>query len=110
MNTNPSERSGSRLVWLLPAALVLAIILLITAGALSEKEAPPAKLKRVANVEVLTVNPTPYDEVLVLPARIEARASARIAPEMGGRISRWTVKEGARVTRGEPLGGVVSPA
>jgi len=105
----PSRRRGW-LLWALPLALIVLIASLIIVGANREKPAPPPKVRRLANVEVMTVRLRPYDDGLTLPARIEALRSGEVSPRFGGIIEKWFVSEGATVKKGAPVAALDSAA
>ncbi len=94
------KRKSSRLVWALPLAIGAAFALVVAVGMNRHEEEPPPPAKRIANVEVREVVTVNYREGLTLPARVEARTSAAVAAEFGGRLSRWEVAEGGAVTKG----------
>ncbi|MDF1551838.1 MAG: efflux RND transporter periplasmic adaptor subunit [Deferrisomatales bacterium] len=91
----------SAISWIVTLFLVGLIVAVVLFGASREElEVVPPK-RRLANVEVATVKPRTYREVLELPARVEAREVAAVTPEFGGKLASWHVAEGARVARGQ---------
>ena len=64
---------------------MLAVIVAVIVYAGRRKiEDPQPPTKKLANVEVMTVQPKEYREILTLPARIEADRMAAISPEFAG--------------------------
>ncbi|PLX38877.1 MAG: hypothetical protein C0608_11920 [Deltaproteobacteria bacterium] len=108
MNNEKKLRRKGGLLWLLPLALVILITYLIMLGATRQPEAPPLKVKRLANVEAMTVKLRPYDDSLTLPARIEAIRSGEVSPRFGGIIDKWFVSEGSYVKKGAPVAALDS--
>ncbi len=96
-----SNKSKKLSFWLAPLVLAVAIVVVIAIGASREVVKPPKPVARMANVEVVAVDSLPFDEELLLPARIMASETALISPEFGGRLSQWKVKEGQEVKAGE---------
>jgi RND family efflux transporter MFP subunit len=101
--SNKPSTKARAITWGVPLIL-LAVISAIMVSAQNEvpQETPQAEHK-LPNVEVQTVRTTPFDDELILPARIEAARSALIAAEFGGKVEQWLVKEGAKVTVGDPV-------
>ena len=81
---------------------MLAVIVAVIVYAGRRKiEDPQPPTKKLANVEVMTVQPKEYREILTLPARIEADRMAAISPEFAGILARWLAPEGAFVEKGQ---------
>ena len=95
------NRIASIVSWFITGLLVVIIgaVGIYAKQRQSEEPAPPPK--KLANVEVLTVRPTAYSEMLTLPARVEADRVATISAEFGGTLARWVVAEGAAVQKGQ---------
>ncbi len=71
--------------------MIVAVIVYAGRRKVVEPEPPQKKL---ANVEVMTVQPQEYREILTLPARIEADRTAAISAEFPGTLARWLAPEG----------------
>jgi RND family efflux transporter MFP subunit len=91
----------SAVSWIVTLFLVGLIAAVVMFGASREEAEVVTPEKRLANVETLTIQPRRYREELELPARVEARKVAAVAPEFGGKLARWRAAEGARVERGQ---------
>ncbi len=95
----------TRKLWLVPVVLfglfVLVIVLIILRAILAEPPALPVFDPKP--VEVVTVRKQPYDEVLVLPSRLQAQRASMLSFDYGGRIEAWLVADGARVRVGDVL-------
>lgn len=83
----------SRLAKLLPG-LLLAVVLVGTA--LSFRNRPPS-------VEVVQPQSRELAEVIALSGRVRGVEESQLAPEVGGTLRRYLVREGASVKKGQPL-------
>jgi len=92
---------ASILSWSVTGLIVFVIVLTALYAKLRKTEATVPPPKKLANVEVWTVRPVPYIEMLTLPARVEADRIAAISPESGGTLASWHADEGALVTEGQ---------
>ncbi len=95
-------RLGKRLgLWGIPVGLLAlaGLCLAILAGRDQPALVPPPI--KLANVEVLTIQLRDYRETLELPARLIAEQVATLSAETTGRLDRWLVAEGERVTSGQ---------
>ncbi len=95
------RRSRSLLPWVATLGLIALAVGVVLYGAAREVPPPPPTVKRLANVEVHTVQLRPYREALVLPARLEADRVADVSPEFAGRLARWLASEGEQVAEGQ---------
>ncbi len=100
-NHNHKSRVASVVSWAVTLFLVGLVVLVVVYGVTRPKPPAPQPVAHVANVEVRTVRPRPYEERLDLPARLLAQREAGVAPEFGGRLRRWLVAEGAAVAQGQ---------
>ncbi len=98
---NQRSRVATGVSWGVTLFLVALVALVVVYGITRKTEAPPRPVAKLPNVEVRTVQPRPYRETLVLPCVLKARREAAVAPEIGGRLARWLVDEGAKVEAGQ---------
>lgn len=96
-----AARHRKLLPWLATLVLVGLTVGVVVYGLTREIPLPPEVQRRLANVEVRTVEPTLYREALILSARLEADRVAAVSPEFAGRLARWRVPEGAQVAAGQ---------
>lgn len=97
----PTTRRRKLLPWIATLALVVLTAGVVVYGITRETPLPPEIQRRLANVEVRTVEPTLYREALILSARLEADRVAAVSPEFAGRLARWRVEEGGEVAAGQ---------
>ena len=95
------SRIASIVSWFITGLLVATIAAVGLAAKQRQNVEPVPPPKKLANVEVLTVRPTAFSEMLTLPARVEADRVATISAEFGGTLARWVVAEGATVQEGQ---------
>ena len=95
------SRIASIVSWFITGLLVAIIAAVGLAAKQRQNVAPVPPPKKLATVEVLTVRPTAFSEMLTLPARVEADRVATISAEFGGTLARWVVAEGATVQEGQ---------
>ncbi len=95
------NRIASIVSWFITGLLVVIIGAVGIYAKQHQNEEPAPPPKKLTNVEVLTVRPTAYSEMLTLPARVEADRVATISAEFGGTLARWVVAEGATVQKGQ---------
>jgi RND family efflux transporter MFP subunit len=96
-----------RLAYIIPAAILAALIVWRLGVNRSEKsaqvEAASARKKSVPNVQVATAQVRDILHLFQGVAEVEAPADVRIAPKITGRLDYLQVREGDSVTRGEVL-------
>lgn len=97
----PAARRRQLVPWLATVVLGVLTVGVVAYGVLRETPPPPGIQRRLANVEVRTVEPTLYREALILSARLEADRVAAVSPEFAGRLARWRVPEGGQATAGQ---------
>lgn len=93
----PGSRRPSRRIWLVTAGIfALFVVSLMIAGGrkpptVTQAATPPT------NVELETIRPKPYREVIHLPARLLADKEVCVSSETGGNLDHWSAAEGALV-------------
>jgi len=93
----------SILVWSVTGLLVGLISLSVAIGVTKTPPEPRPLAAEPANVEVITVEARPYEETIVLPAKIVADEVVTVSCETEDVLSRWLVEEGACVEKGDLL-------
>ncbi len=99
VRTSKRSRIASILSWSFTVLVVGVIVAVIVYAGRRQAVEPEPPKKKLANVEVMTVQPQEYREVLTLPARIEADRTAAISAEFPGTLARWIAPEGAFVEK-----------
>ncbi len=99
VRTSKRSRIASILSWSFTVLVVGVIVAVIVYAGRRQVVEPEPPKKKLANVEVMTVQPQEYREVLTLPARIEADRMAAISAEFQGTLARWMAPEGAFVEK-----------
>jgi multidrug efflux pump subunit AcrA (membrane-fusion protein) len=101
---SPTGRRRTLLItWGITTALLVLTVLLVAKVALTAPPQPKELPKRLADVEVITVQPREYEETLVLPGRLEALSRKDIGSELAGRLETWLVSEGEAVEAGQEI-------
>lgn len=109
MDGNDRRRGALRAVW--AAAVALTVALLVTAcgrapeaGAIEDQEDRSAS--RVINVEVRTVEPAEFTEVIRLTGTVQANQDVVVSAEESGVIRQLFVEKGRGVSAGQPIAKV----
>ncbi len=97
------SKMARMITWAVPILLVVVIATIMATAKNKAPEAVEPTVQKLPNVEVQTVHTMPFNEKLVLPARLEAARSSVVAAEFGGKLHSWLVREGAKVAAGAPL-------
>jgi RND family efflux transporter MFP subunit len=96
-----SGKSAFLITWSITGMITAVIVGVLVYAYNRETDEPQAPVRKIANVEVVTVRTREYNETLTLPARLEADRVAAISAEISGKLARWHVPEGGEVTQGQ---------
>ena len=93
--------AGSVVLW---ASLVLIVVtIIVMSKAKPPEESVEAVEEKAVLVRTLAVEPRAIDDMVVLPGRVEADQSTKLAAEKNGRIVELTVDRGDKVKAGQVL-------
>ncbi len=96
----PGNPIGKRLCIALLAVVLLIVLLAIFRG---RKQVPPPSPERATPVTTVLAAATPYEDITLLPARVEGQFEATLAVEKAGIVRELRADKGARVAAGEVL-------
>lgn len=112
MTIDGNDRRGGSLPTVRAAAVALTVALLMTAcgrapeaGAIEDQE-EDLRSSRVINVEVRTVEPSEFTEVIRLTGTVQANQDVVISAEESGVIRQLFVEKGRAVSAGQPIAKV----
>lgn len=91
----------NQLPWRITGGIIGLILLLSLISFLLPETIPEKLEKKIANVEVQTLETVRFDEMLELPARIQADRIGIVSSELPGKLAKWVVAEGETVSSGD---------
>jgi RND family efflux transporter MFP subunit len=91
------------ITWGITGTLLLVTVVFLVIGATRTPAPPTRSPQKLANVQTILVKAQEHHEVLELPAKLMADRSAVLSAELNGRLEKWLVGEGEKVTAGAIL-------